>query len=102
MLSMSKLRIIPRILGRVIKPGTFSSNAKVWTYLDGTAPILNIPVIKTFEHLKGDWKANPASSAGLVSLASEVDHEHGDDPENKSQGDDPVNESQGDDPENES
>ena len=76
MISMSKLQI-PSILGRVIKPGTYSSKAKVPTYLDGTAPILRIPVIKTLEHLKGDWKASPAFtvfSAGLVSLASEVDH----------------------------
>ena len=105
MLSMSKFRIIPSILGRVIKPGTFSSKSKVLTYLDGTAPILKIPVIKTLEDPKGDWKATPAFtifSAGLVSLASEVDHEHGDDPENESQGDEPENESRGDDPENES
>ena len=84
---MSKLRIIPSILGRVIKPGTFSSKAKFLTYFDGTAPILKIPVIKTFEHLNSDWKANPAFSvfsAGLVSLASEVGHENGDDPGNES------------------
>ena len=56
MLSMSKLRIIPSILGRVIKPGTFSSKAEFLTYPDGTAPILKIPVIKTFEHLNCDWK----------------------------------------------
>ena len=78
MLNMSKLRIIPSILGRLVKPGTFSSNAKVLTHLDETACMLKIPVIKTFEHPNSDWKSNPVFtlfSAGLVSLASVVGQE---------------------------
>ena len=49
-ISMSKLRILPNIVGRLLKPGKLFSKVKVLSVLDHH--VVKIPAVKAFEFEK--------------------------------------------------
>ena len=73
---MSKLRIIPNIAGRLLKPGKLLSKVKVLSVVD--ANIVKIPTVKAFEFENSEWKLKIPlrfMAAGLVSLSSVQDED---------------------------
>ena len=84
---MSKLRILPNIVGRLLKPGKLFSKVKVLSVLDHH--VVKIPAVKAFEFEKTEWKFNiPLRfiSAGLVTLSSVQDGDEGGEPHEESFG----------------